>query len=155
MHKKLAAIAALLCSVEQSITLAADVPEDTDVTAIRTIVVVGERGMARSDVDRPVPVLDRVHEAVYRLGQVGAGVVPSLLGRAAGSPVESLIGRDDPFESIRQALADGDFDDVIISTLPAEKSGWLRAQLPERIADAARIPVDHVVVEVDAAGVKS
>src|SRR5712672_278615 len=56
MNKKLAAIAALLCSVEQSITLAADVPEDTDVTAIRTIVVVGERGMARSDVDRPVPV---------------------------------------------------------------------------------------------------
>jgi hypothetical protein len=39
--------------------------------------------------------------------------------------------------------------------LPAEKSGWLRADLPARIADAARIQVEHVVVDLDAAEVKS
>jgi hypothetical protein len=56
-----------------------------------------------------------------------------LLSRAAGAPVDSLIGHDDPFESVRQTLADGDYDDVIISTLPKRTSLWLRADLPSRV----------------------
>jgi hypothetical protein len=56
-----------------------------------------------------------------------------LLRRAAGAPVDSLTGHDDPFESVRQALADGQFDDVIISTLPRQRSEWLRGDLPSRV----------------------
>src|SRR3982074_2732713 len=41
-----------------------------------------------------------------------------LLDAAAGGSVEGLVGGADAVESIRQALADGGFDDVIISTLP-------------------------------------
>src|SRR5688500_9622561 len=41
-----------------------------------------------------------------------------LMEKAAGGPVEGLLGGGEPFESVRKALADGDYDDVIISTLP-------------------------------------
>jgi hypothetical protein len=41
-------------------------------------------------------------------------------------------------------------DDVVISTLPGERSGWLRANLVERVRGAASIPVEHVVVDPNA-----
>jgi hypothetical protein len=47
--------------------------------------------------------------------------------------VEGLVGGADPFESITHALADGDFDDVIISTLPKRTSEWLKRDLPARV----------------------
>jgi hypothetical protein len=56
-----------------------------------------------------------------------------LLARAARRPVEGLIGGRDPFESIRDVLADAAFDDVIISTLPRRTSEWLRRDLPHRV----------------------
>ena len=82
-----------------------------------------------------------------------AGVLENLRGQ--GLFVAGMIGDPDPYTAAMNALERFRVSDVIISTLPAEKSGWLRAHLPERIADAARIPVDHVVVEVDAAGVQA
>ncbi len=75
--------------------------------------------------------------------------------RAEGLLVAGMIGDPDPYTAAMNALHRFRVSDVIISTLPAEKSGWLRAHLPERIADSARIPVDHVVVEVDGAGVEA
>ena len=39
----------------------------------------------------------------------------------------------DPFESIKRALADGNFDDVVISTLPKRTSQWLKRDLPARV----------------------
>ena len=75
--------------------------------------------------------------------------------RGQGLLVAGMIGDPAPYPAAMNALERFRVTDVIISTLPAEKSGWLRAHLPERIADTARIPVDHVVVEVDGAGVQA
>jgi hypothetical protein len=75
--------------------------------------------------------------------------------REEGLLVAGMIGDPDPYTAAMNALHRFRVSDVVISTLPAEKSGWLRAQLPQRIADAARIPVEHVVVDLDAAEVKS
>ena len=56
-----------------------------------------------------------------------------LLDEAAESHVEGLIGDTDPFAAIATALEDGDYDEIIISTLPARVSRWLHLDLPARV----------------------
>jgi hypothetical protein len=56
-----------------------------------------------------------------------------LLQKAAGGPVEGHVGGADAFESVRAKLADGSYDEVIISTLPRRTSEWLRRDLPSRV----------------------
>ena len=56
-----------------------------------------------------------------------------LLERAAGAPVDGMVGEADPFEAIQSALNDPGFDEVIISTLPRRVSEWLRRDLPHRV----------------------
>jgi hypothetical protein len=56
-----------------------------------------------------------------------------LLDEAAGSHVEGIIGDTDPFLAVEQALEGGSFDEIIISTLPARVSHWLRRDLPHRV----------------------
>ena len=56
-----------------------------------------------------------------------------LLERAARGPVESVAAEGDPFEAVRHAIDEGDFDDVIISTLPKRVSEWLRRDLPSKV----------------------
>jgi hypothetical protein len=56
-----------------------------------------------------------------------------LLERAAGGPVEGIIGKEDAFEAVESALQDAGFDEVIVSTLPKRVSEWLRRDLPHRI----------------------
>jgi hypothetical protein len=58
-----------------------------------------------------------------------------LLSRAAGSPVKGSLGAQDPLESIREAMAGGDYDDVLISTLPKRRSEWLRKDVPTRVSE--------------------
>lgn len=67
-----------------------------------------------------------------------------LLARAAGAPIESRVGGPDPYEAVRDALADGDFDEVIVSTLPRPRSTWLGRELPRRVAELG-VPVTPVV----------
>ena len=39
---------------------------------------------------------------------------------------------------------------IVISTLPATKSGWMRSDLIERVRKASNVEVEHVVAEVPA-----
>ena len=57
-----------------------------------------------------------------------------LLERAAGGPVEGLGGEsDDALTAITNAVRDGNFDEIIISTLPRRASRWLRRDLPSQV----------------------
>src|SRR5262245_31929906 len=56
-----------------------------------------------------------------------------LLTRAAKAPVEGLLGGPDPLESVEQAVAEGGYDEIIVSTLPRRFSRWLRRDLITQI----------------------
>jgi hypothetical protein len=56
-----------------------------------------------------------------------------LLGKAAGGPVGGLTGGPDPFVAVHEAVATGEFDEILISTLPRAVSKWLRRDLISRV----------------------
>lgn len=56
-----------------------------------------------------------------------------LLDAAAGSPVQGIVGATDPFEAVRQTLEHGQYDEIIVSTLPQRVSRWLRVDLAHRV----------------------
>ena len=56
----------------------------------------------------------------------------------------------DPYSAVMDALGEQDYDEIVISTHPETRSGWLRQGLVDRVQRAARRPVEHVVVDLDA-----
>ena len=71
--------------------------------------------------------------------------------REAGIPAHGLVVESDPEDAVRDAfgMLDPKPTDVILSTHPVEKSGWIRKNVVDRVRKAAGdVPVEHVVVEV-------
>jgi hypothetical protein len=66
---------------------------------------------------------------------------------AAGLISSGMIGDPDPYTAVMNALELFMVDDVVISTLPDERSGWLRANLIERVRNATSARVEHVIVD--------
>jgi GNAT superfamily N-acetyltransferase len=64
--------------------------------------------------------------------------------RAAGLICAGMIADPDPFTAVMNALQFFRVDDIVISTLPATRSGWMRADLIERVRRASNKPVEHV-----------
>jgi hypothetical protein len=56
-----------------------------------------------------------------------------------------MVGDPDPFTAVMNALQYFRVDDIVISTFPETKSGWLREDLIERVRRASGKPVEHVV----------
>jgi hypothetical protein len=67
--------------------------------------------------------------------------------RSSGLIAGGMIGDPDPYTATMNALAAFRVDDIVISTLPETRSGWLRADLIERVRKASNKPVDHIVAE--------
>jgi hypothetical protein len=66
---------------------------------------------------------------------------------AAGLISSGMIGDPDPYTAVMNALELFMVDDVVISTLPDKRSGWLRANLIERVRNATSARVEHVIVD--------
>lgn len=72
--------------------------------------------------------------------------------RARGLVAAGMTGDPDPYTAAMNALGMFDVDDVVISTYPATRSGWLRSDLVERVRKAAGKPVTHIVSQPEEAG---
>jgi hypothetical protein len=70
--------------------------------------------------------------------------------RDAGLTAAGMIGDPDPYTAITNALQYFRVDDIVISTFAETKSGWLRADLIERVRSATGKDVEHVVHPVRA-----
>jgi hypothetical protein len=72
--------------------------------------------------------------------------------RAEGISATGHVVEADPVAAVRDALhqLEPPVDEIIVSTHPRQKSGWLRRNVVERIKRAAGdLPVEHVVVDLE------
>jgi phosphopantetheine adenylyltransferase len=67
--------------------------------------------------------------------------------RSEGIDVHGQIAHPDPFVAAMEAVEDERTDELIVSTFPGERSGWLRRDLVGRLRAQTGLPVQHVVVE--------
>jgi hypothetical protein len=70
--------------------------------------------------------------------------------REEGIEAEGQVMDPDPYHATMDGIAEYGADEVIISTHPATRSGWLRRDLVDRIRRESGLPVTHVVVDLDA-----
>ena len=70
--------------------------------------------------------------------------------REVGIEAAGEIMDEDPYGATMDAISEFGADEVIISTHPETRSGWLRRDLVDRVRDASGLPVEHVVVDLDA-----
>ena len=80
----------------------------------------------------------------------GAGEAQTVLERAvpalseaAGSRVEGIVGDPNPVAAVHDAINLHSFDEVIVSTLSARMSRWLKLDLPSKISGMG-LPVTTV-----------
>jgi hypothetical protein len=69
--------------------------------------------------------------------------------REAGIEADGQVMDPDPYSAVMDALGERDYDEIVVSTHPETRSGWLRQGLVDRVQRAARRPVEHVVVDLD------
>jgi hypothetical protein len=69
----------------------------------------------------------------------------------AGLECTGQVMHPDPFTAIQNALQFYTVDEIVISTFPGERSGWLRMDLVERTRASTSLPVEHVVVSQEQA----
>jgi hypothetical protein len=66
--------------------------------------------------------------------------------QAKGIEVYCVAGASDPMVAFEQEWRRGQYDEIIVCTLPSHLSRWLRIDLPRRVAHAAGgVSVTHVV----------
>jgi hypothetical protein len=64
-----------------------------------------------------------------------------------GLHAEGQVGHPDPFTAVSRVLADRQFDEIILSTLPVSLSRWLDVDLPTRLGRRFHIPVTTVAAD--------
>jgi uncharacterized membrane-anchored protein len=70
-----------------------------------------------------------------------------LIDQVAGVPAEGSVSmRHDPMDAIEETLREGNFTEIILSTLPRSVSRWLHVDLPHRVSHLG-LPVTTVTAE--------
>jgi hypothetical protein len=119
-----------------------------------TIRELGSQGDARFHV--VVPLTRPRHgnviydEAVRDGAQVRVDLALAFM-REEGIEGTGEVGDQDPYNAVMDVLRERKIDEIIVSTLPAASSGWLRRDLIERLEEATRRPVHHIVQDISSA----
>src|SRR5947209_8386414 len=87
-------------------------------------------------------------EAVFEAAQVRVDLARAWL-RDHGIEAIGEVGDPDPYTAAMDAVRDYRPDEIIVSTHPDTRSGWLRRSLPDRLREATGLPVEHVVVDLE------
>src|SRR5918992_4141941 len=82
-------------------------------------------------------------EAVRDSAQVRVDLALSFM-QQEGIEGTGEVGDSDPLNAAKDAVAEHGIDEIIVSTLPATSSGWLRRDLIQALKDETGPPVDHV-----------
>ena len=67
--------------------------------------------------------------------------------RSEGIDAHGQVAHPDPFIAAMEHVHDERTDEIIVSTFPGERSGWLRRDLVGRLRSESGVPVHHVVAE--------
>ena len=90
-------------------------------------------------------------EKAHTEGEHVLALALPLIDQAAGEHATGSVSiRHDPMDAIEETLHDGDFQEIILSTLPRSVSRWLHVDLPSRVEHLG-VPVTTVVAEERAA----
>ena len=90
---------------------------------------------------------DAVFDAAQARVDLALEVIRDMGIRAIGE-----VGDPDPYIATIDAVQEYRPDEIIISTYPETRSGWLRKDLVERIGEATGLPVTHVVTDIEKEG---
>ena len=85
-------------------------------------------------------------DTVYEAAQVRVDLARGVL-RERGIDCIGEVGDPDPYSATMDAVAEYHPDHIIVSTFPESTSGWLRRHFVERITDAVKVPVEHIVTD--------
>jgi hypothetical protein len=76
--------------------------------------------------------------------------------RDAEISAHGLVVDTDPVNAVRDALAQDKVDEIVLSTHPEQRSGWMRRAVIDAVRKVAgSIPVEHVVVDLEHEGEES
>jgi Universal stress protein family len=68
--------------------------------------------------------------------------------RGEGLDVHGQISHPDPYAAVLQTIGDERVNEIIVSTFPGARSGWLRRDLLGRLRTDTKLPVEHVEVDM-------
>jgi hypothetical protein len=100
---------------------------------------------------RPKAGLVIYDDAVFDAAQARVDLALAFL-RAEGIRAIGEVGDPDPFTATMDAVREHNPSEIVISTYPATRSGWMRRDLIDRVRAATRLPVEHVVADIDTEG---
>jgi len=86
-------------------------------------------------------------EAVRDSAQVRVDLALSFMHNE-GIDGSGEVGDGDPLNAAKDAIADHGITEIIVSTLPAQYSGWMKRDLIEALESETGLPVTHVVVDL-------
>jgi len=90
---------------------------------------------------------DAVFDAAQARVDLALEVIRGMGIRAIGE-----VGDPDPYSATMDAVGEYRPQEIVISTYPETRSGWLRRDLIERVTEATGLPVTHIVQDIDSEG---